>query len=107
MRKLGVKWSKSIIMASVSSPLTEKSQRLDNLLYSVSYLLLRILYKFNLTSHILHLLFSFRNQTSHFLPLQVLHVAVITVYGLDFNNSVFGLSAGSESYLVCARSCYY
>ena len=44
---------------------------------------------------------------SHFLPLQFLHVAVVTVYGLDFNNSAFGLSAGSESYLVCARSCYY
>lgn len=43
---------------------------------------------------------SFRNQTSHFLPLQFLHVAVVTVYGLDFNNSAFGLSAGSESYLI-------
>ena len=37
---------------------------------------------------------------SHFFPLLVLHVVVVTVYGLDFNNSAFGLSAGSESYLV-------
>jgi len=50
---------------------------------------------------------SFRNQARHFLPLLFLHLAVVTVYGLDFNNSAFGLSAGSESYLVCTRSCYY
>jgi len=68
--------------------------------------IIRILYKINVTSHVFHLLFSFRNQVSHFLPLLVLHVLVVTVYGLDFNNSAFGLSAGSESYLVCARSRY-
>ena len=43
----------------------------------------------------------------HFRPLLFLHVAVVTFYGLDFNNSAFGISAGSESYLVCAMSCYY
>jgi len=36
----------------------------------------------------------------HFRPLLFLHVAVVTFYGLDFNNSAFGISAGSESYLI-------
>ena len=38
---------------------------------------------------------------NHFLPLLFFHVAVVTVFALDFNNSTFGISAGSESYLVC------
>ncbi|XP_078347247.1 uncharacterized protein LOC144632462 isoform X2 [Oculina patagonica] len=43
---------------------------------------------------------SFRSQVSYFGPLLFLHVAVVTAFGLDFNTSPFGLSAGSESYLV-------
>ncbi len=44
---------------------------------------------------------------SYFGPLLFLHVAVVTFFGLDFNTSPFGLSAGSESYLVCANFCHY
>lgn len=43
---------------------------------------------------------SFRSQASHFLPVLFLHVAVVTLFSVDFNHGNYGSSGGSESYLV-------
>lgn len=43
---------------------------------------------------------SFMSGASHFCPMLCLHVVVVTSFALDFNNSGFEISAGSESYLV-------
>lgn len=61
-------------------------------------------YIFNL--YIFLLISSFRSEASHFCPMLCSHVAVVTLYALDFNNSGFGISAGSESYLVSAISYF-
>ena len=45
-------------------------------------------------------IFSFMSGASHFCPMLCLHVVVVTLFALDFNNSGFRISAGSESYLV-------
>ncbi|XP_058946031.2 uncharacterized protein [Pocillopora verrucosa] len=43
---------------------------------------------------------SFRSQEINFRPLLFYFVATATFFGLDFNHSTFGISAGSESYLI-------
>lgn len=43
---------------------------------------------------------SFRSQVITFRSLLFCFVATVTLYGLDFNHSTFGISAGSESYLI-------
>lgn len=52
------------------------------------------------------LIFSFMSGASHFCPMLCLHVGVVTLFALDFNNSGFGISAGSECYLVSTISCF-